>query len=131
MNIFQTANLHEIRKEMKMQIQYRHHQPSDSFADLVEHELHALNACQRIDEARVLIERQPRANPPFRILLHLITSGPGLTEEAHDHTLRAAFTKLILRVRKQIGPRAPLPRRSRRQVSAVAGQWSGTPTSTQ
>lgn len=116
---------------MNLKIEYRLHLPSDSFADLVEREINALNTCHRIDEARVFIERQPRAIPPFRISLHLITSGPELTEETNDHTLRSAFGKVIARVREKLEPRAPLPRRTCRPISAAVLLQRGTPTSTQ
>ena len=116
---------------MKLKIEYRHHLPSDSFAGLVRQEINELNTCHRIEEASVFIERQPRATPPFRISLHLITSGPELTEEANDHTLRTALGKVIARVREKLEPRGPLPRRTRRPISAVVLQQRGTPTPTQ
>lgn len=102
MSIFQIENLPEKHRTMKLRIQHRHHQPSDSFTALVETELSALSSQMRIDEARVLVERHPEASPPFRISAHLITPGPDVTAEAADHTLRAALTKLVRSLREKI-----------------------------
>ena len=114
---------------MNLKIEYRHHRPSDSFADLVRQEINALNIFHRIGEASVFIERQPGATPPFRISLHLITSGPELTGETSDQTLRAALGKVIARVREKLEPRRRLPQRTRGSISAAVLPPRGTPSS--
>ncbi len=90
---------------MKLIIQHRLHQPSEAFTALVESEMTALATEMRIDEARILVERQQDKSPPFRISAHLVTPGPDVMAEATDHTLRAALTKLVRSMRDKIGRR--------------------------
>ena len=103
---------------MKLIIQHRLHQPSDAFTALVESELAALATLMRIDEARILIERQQDKSPPFRISAHLVTPGPDVMAEATDHTLRAALTKLVRSMRNKI------LRRSRRARPGVSSRFT-------
>jgi ribosome-associated translation inhibitor RaiA len=95
LNIFQIKNPVQDSSLMKLILQSRDHQPSDSFHELVEAEINALGTQVRIDEARMLIEHLPESSPPFRVSAHLVTPGPDLMAKASDHTLRAAFAKVI------------------------------------
>ena len=105
---------------MKLILQHRLHQPSDSFTALVESELTALGTQLRIDEARILVERQQDKSPPFRISAHLVTPGPDVMAEATDHTLRAALTKLIRSLQDVLSHRAQ--RRNRKDRSRVSSR---------
>ena len=111
---------------MKLKIQHRHHQPSPAFTALLERELTALSAHLRMDEARVLIERQPDASPPFRMSAQLVTPGPDVFAEATDHTLRAALHKLIINIGDKITQRSQ--RRSRKLLSRHPGRTLPQPS---
>jgi hypothetical protein len=110
---------------MKLVIQHRHHAPSADFTALIESEMKALQPVLRIDEARVRIERQPDASPPFRISAHLVTPGPDVCADANDHTLRAALGKLVHRIRNKIAHRSG--RRQRRHRSHLSGRSAPQP----
>jgi hypothetical protein len=102
---------------MKLTLDHRHHEPSPQFTALIEKEIQALEPVLRIDEARVSIERQ-EASPPFRVSARLVTPGPDVQADATDHTLRAALSKLIRRIRDKIAHRSGKQgRRGRSQVS--------------
>lgn len=104
---------------MKLTLRQRHHELSPEMTALIETEIEALEPVLRIDEAKVSIERR-EASPPFRISAHLVTPGPDVCAEASDHTLRAALTKLIRRVREKITHRAA--KGGRRRRSHVSGR---------
>jgi ribosome-associated translation inhibitor RaiA len=110
---------------MKLSLQHRHHQPSESFTALIHTEFESLRTQLRIDEARVLVEHQPDASPPFRISAHLVTPGPDVMAEAKDHTLRAALGKLIRAIGDKISHRSR--RKQRRHRSHVSGRSLPSP----
>ena len=80
----------------------------------------------RIDEARVLVERQPGISPPFRISAHLVTPGPDVMAEGKDHTLRAALGKLLRSISDKITHRAG--RKARRIRSQISGRAVPSPS---
>ena len=127
LSIFQIEFPGECNGTMKLKIQHRLHQPSPAFTTLLEEEFAALSAHLRIDEARVLIERQPDASPPFRMSAHLVTPGPDVFAEASDHTLRAALHKLISSIGDKITQRSQ--RRSRKILSRHSGRTLPQPPS--
>jgi ribosome-associated translation inhibitor RaiA len=104
---------------MKLTLNHRSHEPSSQLTALIEKEIQALEPALRIDEARVSIERQ-EGSPPFRISAHLVTPGPDVCAEATDHTLRAALSKLIRRIRDKITHRSL--RKGRRRRSHISGR---------
>jgi ribosome-associated translation inhibitor RaiA len=118
MNIFQTKNPVEDRLPMKLILKHRFHQPSASFTALVESELTSLGSQLRIDEARLCIEHLPELSPPFRISAHLVTPGPDVMAEATDHTLRAAFAKVIRQLGERIGHRSGRMKRKLRSETS-------------
>jgi len=120
LSIFQTVNAGHVRRTMKLTLQHRHHVPSPFFTALIESEMKALQPVLRIDEARVRIEHQADASPPFRISAKLVTPGPDVSAEAADHTLRAALAKLIRRLRGTITHRSG--RRTRKLRSQISGR---------
>ena len=92
----------ESRCVMKLVLKHIHHSPSASFTALIEQHLEAISKSLQIDEARVVIERQLEASPPFRISVHLVTPGPDVFAEATDHTLRAALLKTVGQIDERI-----------------------------
>lgn len=90
---------------MKFILTHRHHEPSPSFIALVKQRIESLREALQIDEAHVLLERQPEASPAFRVTAHLVTPGPDVFAEAVDHTLRAALDKMIGQLEARIDHR--------------------------
>jgi len=88
---------------MKIIFKYLHHVPSPSLTAWIEQQLGELGKTRQIDEARVVIERQLEASPPFNVSAHLVTPGPDVFAEASDHTLRAALQKTMAQLTANIG----------------------------
>jgi ribosome-associated translation inhibitor RaiA len=72
----------------------------------VERQILALGAARQIDEANVRLVRLLDASPAYQVHVHLVTPGPDVFAESRDHTLRAAFVKVMAQLRDQIGRRA-------------------------
>lgn len=72
----------------------------------IERQVQTLGAARRIDEARIHIARLENASPAYEVRAHLVTPGPDLIVNGRDHTLRAAFSKVIGMLRGQIAQRA-------------------------
>lgn len=88
---------------MKIILKHLHHIPSPSLTALIEQQLEAVGTKRQIDEARVTVERQLEASPPFRVSAHLVTPGPDVFAEASDHTLLAALQKTMAKLAAKIG----------------------------
>jgi hypothetical protein len=71
----------------------------------VERQILALGAARQIDEANIRIERRPETSPAYEVRVHLVTPGPDVFAESRDHTLRAAFAKVMAQLRDKIGSR--------------------------
>lgn len=86
-----------------------HHLNIPSLATLdawVEKQLFALGRTRQIDEANIRLIRLENASPAFQVNVHLVTPGPDVFAESRDHTLRAAFEKVMKQLREQITSRA-------------------------
>ena len=93
----------------------------------MERQVQALGAVRRIDEARIQLARLENASPAYEVRAHLVTPGPDLIVGERDHTLRAAFSKVIARLREQIAHRADRRRhrsRGKQNVTVPRGQRS-------
>jgi ribosome-associated translation inhibitor RaiA len=65
-------------------------------------QISSLGRIRRIDSANVRLARLEAASPAYHVKVHLVTPGPDVFAEGRDHTLRAAFTKVVDRLRQQI-----------------------------
>jgi ribosome-associated translation inhibitor RaiA len=90
---------------MKLNIQYRHHEPSASFSAAVQQHLEGIAKLRRIDEAEVLVEHSEEGSPAFSVDMHLVTPGPDLNARSKDHTLRAALRKVVGSIEAQLAQR--------------------------
>jgi ribosome-associated translation inhibitor RaiA len=93
----------------------------------IERQVQALGAARRIDEARIHIARLENASPAYEVRAHLVTPGPDLIVNGRDHTLRAAFSKVIDLLRGQIAWRAEKSRhrtRTNQHVTTPRGHRS-------
>jgi ribosome-associated translation inhibitor RaiA len=71
----------------------------------VEKHIFALGRTRQIDEANIRLIRLEDASPAYQVNVHLVTPGPDVFAESRDHTLRAAFEKVIKQLREQIASR--------------------------
>jgi len=72
----------------------------------VEKQILALGQARQIDEANIRLVRLENASPAYQVNVHLVTPGPDVFAESRDHTLRAAFAKVMKQLRDTITHRA-------------------------
>ena len=72
----------------------------------VEKQIFALGRTRQIDEANIRLVRLENASPAYQVNVHLVTPGPDVFAESRDHTLKAAFEKVMKQLREQITSRA-------------------------
>lgn len=87
---------------MKIIQSHLHHRPSDSLKSLITARLEEIGKTRQIDEARIVTEHRHEASPAFMVSAHLVTPGPDVTAEATDHTIRAAFEKIVIELTAKI-----------------------------
>jgi ribosome-associated translation inhibitor RaiA len=103
---------------MKMTIQHFGIRSTDQLDSWMEAQIFLLEPDLQIDEANIRVARQQDKSPAYRAHIHLVTPGPDVLAESHDHTLRAAFLKAISGLRGRITHRHA-KRRGRRQQGAL------------
>ena len=91
---------------MRINLQHFNLPSRDGLDRWIEEKVIALGESRRIDEANVRLECRSESSPPFSAWIHLVTPGPDFFAEGCDHTVRAAFTKTLARLREQISSRA-------------------------
>lgn len=96
---------------MRLNLQHLNIRSLDSLDSWVEKQILALGRARQIDEANVRLVRLEHASPAFRVNVHLVTPGPDVFAEGRDHTLRAAFAKVMAQLRETITSRATKRRR--------------------
>ena len=89
----------------------------------VEKQIFALGRTRQIDEANIRLIRLENASPAFQVNVHLVTPGPDVFAESRDHTLKAAFEKVMKQLREQITSRAT--KRLQRLKSNTKSRRSG------
>jgi ribosome-associated translation inhibitor RaiA len=72
----------------------------------VEKQIFDLGRARQIDEAIIRLIRRQNLSPAYQVQVHLVTPGPDVIAESRDHTLRAAFAKVMKQLRAQIARRA-------------------------
>jgi len=91
---------------MRLNVQHLNIPALATLDSWVEKQILALGHARQIDEANVRLECHFEESPAFRVHVHLITPGPDVFAESRDHTLRAAFEKVMKQLREQISSRA-------------------------
>jgi ribosome-associated translation inhibitor RaiA len=91
---------------MRLNLQHLNLRSLDTLDSWVERQILALGQARQIDEANVRLERLENASPAYQVNVHLVTPGPDVFAESRDHTLRAAFGKVMKQLREQITSRA-------------------------
>ncbi len=98
---------------MKITVQHKNVRSTNDLDTWVEEQIISLQPVLQIDEARISLARDFDASPAFQVQVHLITPGPDVLAEGCDHTLQAAFNKVMDNLRGKIGTRAT--RKQKRQ----------------
>ena len=108
---------------MKLNLQHFAIRSTNALDSWVEKQIFSLQPTLRIDEANVRLAHQRETSPAYRVHVHLVTPGPDVFAEGNDHTLRAAFAKVMAQLRNKItGRTAKRVNRIKSQLSAPAGK---------
>ena len=108
---------------MKLTLQHLCIRSTNALDSWIEKQSFSLQPALRIDEANVRLVRQPEASPAYRVHVHLVTPGPDVFAEGNDHTLQAAFAKVMAQLRYKItGRAAKRMHRIRSQLSAPSAR---------
>jgi ribosome-associated translation inhibitor RaiA len=108
---------------MRLNLQHLNLRSLDTLDSWVEKQILALGQARQIDEANVRLVRLENASPSYQVSVHLVTPGPDVFAESRDHTLRAAFEKVIKQLREQITSRAT--KRQQRLKSNLSARRGG------
>jgi ribosome-associated translation inhibitor RaiA len=106
---------------MKLTVQHLSIPASAHLQSWVEEQMTAVREWLRVDAARIRLTRKPGASPAYRVEAHLVTPGPDVTAEGRDHTLPAAFAKMMRQLRSKISTRTTR-REQRIKTKAHAGR---------
>jgi ribosomal subunit interface protein len=88
---------------MKLDFSLRGWKSSPTLHRLVESQLEKLQAFVSVGNAQVVLEHQPGSTPAWSARAHLEVPGPDLRAEARDHTVRAAWRKVMAELDAQVG----------------------------
>jgi ribosome-associated translation inhibitor RaiA len=91
---------------MKLTLQHMNVRSTNALDSWVEEQIISLQPALQIEEAVISLTHDRDASPAFQVKAHLITPGPDVFAEGCDHTLQAAFIKLMESLRAKIGDRA-------------------------
>ena len=107
---------------MRLNLQHLNLRSLDIVHSGVEKQILALGQARQIDEANVRLVRLENSSPEYEVNVHLVTPGPDIFAEARDHTLRAAFGKVMKQLRDKLTSRATKPaQRLKSNLSARRG----------
>jgi len=113
-NIKQTKTMN-----LRLNVQHFSIASTNALDSWVEQQILELGRMRQIDEANVKLTRHADSSPAFEVEVHLVTPGPDVFAESRDHTLRAAFTKVMAQLRVTITSReAKRLRKTKSQLSA-------------
>ena len=111
---------------MRLNVQHFGIASTDALDSWVEQQILTLGRLRQIDEANIKLTRHADSSPAFQVNVHLVTPGPDVFAEGRDHTLRAAFTKVMAQLRATITGRVVKRlRKSKSQLSAPAAKTRG------
>ena len=94
---------------MKIQFHIRGLNDNASLRHWLERPLERLQELTSVSTAAVVLECERENAPAFRAFVLLAVPGPDIHSEARDHTLEAAWLKVITALRNQIEQRAARP----------------------
>lgn len=105
---------------MRLNVQHLNVGSLDKVNCWVEQQILTLGQSRQIDEANVRLVRLLHASPAYQVHVHLVTPGPDVFAQSRDHTLPAAFAKVMTQLREQITNRAA--KRLQRLKSKLKGR---------
>jgi hypothetical protein len=91
---------------MRLNLQHLNVRSLHTLDAWVEKEILALGQVRQIDEANIRLIRMENTSPAYEVNVHLVTPGPDVFVESRDHTLRAAFAKVIKQLHDKLTCRA-------------------------
>jgi ribosome-associated translation inhibitor RaiA len=103
---------------MRLNLQHLNIPSVDTLDSWVEKQIFALGRTRQIDEANIRLSRLENASPAYQVNVHLVTPGPDVFAECRDHTLQAAFGKVMKQLRDK------LTRRATKQVQRLKSNLS-------
>jgi ribosome-associated translation inhibitor RaiA len=104
---------------MKLTLQHKNVRSTNELDTWVEEQIIALQPVLQIEEANISIICDADASPAFQVKAHLVTPGPDVFAEACDHTLHAAFHKVMESLRGKIGNRATRKQKRKRNQTPL------------
>ncbi len=113
---------------MKIQLRIRGLNANANLRAWLEQQLERVHRLIPVSIAEVVLERERERAPAFRAQVHLAVPGPDIHAAARDHTVEAAWLKVVKNLRLQIARRKSRPGqrlKSNRQNSSVASWWTG------
>jgi ribosome-associated translation inhibitor RaiA len=90
---------------MRLNLQHLNLRSLDSLDSWVEKQILALGRVRQIDEANIRLIRFENASPAYQVDVHLVTPGPDVFAESRDHTVRAAFEKVMKQLHNTLASR--------------------------
>lgn len=106
---------------MKLTLQHFAIRSTNALDAWIENQIFSLLPRLQIDEANVRVARRRDLSPPYQVQVHLVTPGPDVFAEGEDHTLRAAFAKVMRQLHDRLTKRSHKRlQRARSNLSAPA-----------
>lgn len=90
---------------MRLNLQHFSIRSTDALDSWIERQIFALGRLRQIEAANIRLAHYTGTSPAYQVNVHLVTPGPDVFAESRDHTLRAAFAKVMARLREQIAAR--------------------------
>lgn len=87
---------------MKLQFQFRGLNANHQLRARLGQELEQLHLLIPVSTAEVVLEHKPEATPGIRACVHLAVPGPDIHAVAVDHTVQAAWLKVVKRLARKI-----------------------------
>lgn len=112
---------------MKLTLQHLSIRSTNALDTWIEKQIFSLQPTLRIDEANVRLVHEAESSPAYRVHVHLVTPGQDVFAEGNDHTIQAAFAKVMAQLRSKIAGRtAKRVNRIKSQLSAPTGKSHDT-----
>jgi len=121
--ISQKPNLQSMTHTMRLNLQHLNTRSLDALDTWVERQIFDLARMRQIEEANVRLIRLDNVSPAYQVNVHLVTPGPDVFAVARDHTLCAAFAKVMTQLRGIVARRTT--KRLQRVKSNLKGRHSG------
>lgn len=87
---------------MKLTLQHSFIRSTNALDAWIENQIFSLQPRLQIDEATVQLAHRRGTSPAYHVHVHLVTPGPDVFAEGNDHTLRAAFVKVMRELQSKI-----------------------------